>query len=154
MIEARKQAYLEAMGIDVWVTRPPAPERDRLVLGPGQGSTLLVCAAPEDCASRLSGDIVRALGGDPVWAWLDPDGSPDSPRLEDAVKDRLFTHVIIFGENMADCLFGQEVPAVIASSAVSVTHPITELAVRGTAKQAFWNLARREQATYGKHASS
>ena len=35
MIDPQRQAYLEAMGLDVWVAKPPEPERDRLVLGAG-----------------------------------------------------------------------------------------------------------------------
>ena len=152
MIEARKRAYLEAMGIDVWEARPPPPARDRLVVGPGQGSTLLVCAAPEDCASRLSGDIARALGDEPVWAWSDPDGDPASPRLEDAIRNGLFTRVIVFGEPLAQCLLGSEVPDVLVSSAVGVTHEMADLAVRGTAKQEFWDLVRQGRAADGERS--
>lgn len=152
MIEPRKRAYLEAMDIDVWVARPPAPDRDRLVVGPGQGSTLLVCALPEDSASRLSGDIARAVGDDSVWAWSDPDGNPDNPRLEDAIRNGLFTRVIVFGESLAKCLFGKEVPGVLVSSTVGVAHEMAELAVRGTAKQEFWELLRAGRLAEGKNA--
>lgn len=147
MIEARKQAYLEAMGFDVWVARPPQAEQDRLVLGPGQGSTLLVCSASEHTASKLAGDIARVLGGDPVWAWLDPEGNPEQPRLEQAVADSLFTRVIVFGEDTARCLFGKDVPALIVSSSVTVTADFEELATRGTAKQKLWSVIRSQQLT-------
>ena len=144
MSEPRRRAYLEAMGFDVWVARPPAPERDRLVVGPGQGSTLLVCASPEQSASRLAGDIVRAAGGDPAWAWPDPEGNAESPRLEEAVKDSLFTRVIVFGESNARQLFGSEVPAVVFSAQVGLAMDIDELATRGTAKQQLWTLLKQE----------
>lgn len=146
MIEPRKRAYLEAMGFDVWVAKPPEPQRDRLVVGPGQGSTLLVCASPEQCATRLGGDIVRAVGGDPVWAWPDPEGNPDGPRIADAVKDSLFTQVFIFGSETAGLLFGQDAPATIVSAAVEVVADIGELETRGTAKQQFWTSMKRVSA--------
>lgn len=150
MIEARKQAYLEAMGFEIWVAKPPPPEWDRLLVRPGQGSTLLVCSSPEQCTSLLGGDINRAIGGDPVWAWPDPAGSPDSPRLEEVVRDGLFTRVIVFGEKAADRMFGSRVPAVVISSAVSVVADIEELAIRGTAKQALWAILQQGSATGGK----
>lgn len=143
MSEPLRQAYLDALGIDVWVARPPAPERDRLVVGPGQGSTLLVCSAAEESAGRLSGDIARALGAEPVWAWSDPDGQPDSPRLEDAVRNGLFTRVIVFGAPVAERLFGGATPAVLVSSEVSVVPAVEDLAVSGRAKQEFWELVRQ-----------
>jgi hypothetical protein len=142
MIEPRKQAYLEAMGFDVWVARPAAPEPDRLVVGPGQGSTLLVCANPEQSASKLGADIVRAIGGDPAWAWPDPEGTPDSPRLEDAVRDNLFTRVIVFGAGTSERLSGRTMPSIIASATVSVVTDMDELATRGIAKQEFWKLLK------------
>ena len=138
MIDPRRQAYLEAMGFDVWVAKPPPPEWDRLLVRPGQGSTLLICTGPDQCDSALGEDITRAIGGDPVWAWPDPAGSPDSPRLDDVVRDGLFTRVIVFGEQVSGQLFDSGVPAVIISSAVSVVADIEELATRGTAKQALW----------------
>jgi len=142
MIKAHKRAYLEAMGFDVWVTKPPPPEWDRLVVNSGQGSTLLVSALPEHSASKLGGDIVRAIGGDPVWAWADPQGSSNNPRLEEVVRDGLFTRVIVFGAEMAERLFGPRVPAVVISSAVDVVADIEELATRGTAKQALWGFLK------------
>ena len=52
MIESRRQAYLEAMGLDVWVMKPAPSLLDRLVLRPGEGGTLLLCSQPEDTAGR------------------------------------------------------------------------------------------------------
>lgn len=150
MIEARKQAYLEAMGFDIWVAKPPPPEWDRLIVRPGQGSTLLVCSSSEQCASLLGGDITRAIGSDPVWAWPDPAGSQDSPRLEEVVRDGLFTRVIVFGEKAADRMFGSRVPDVIISSVVSVAADIEELEIRGTAKQALWAILQQGSAPSSK----
>ena len=139
MIEPRKRAYLEAMGFDVWVAKPPPPDWSRLVIGPGQGSSLLVCESPEACSTPLAGDIARALGNDPAWAWPDPDPAAGTP-LEEAIGDRLFTELIVFGDDLAGNLFGADVPAVMASSSISVAPGLDELEVRGTAKQALWQI--------------
>lgn len=140
MTEARRRAYLEAMGYDVWLAKPPGPDPVRLVVGPGEGGDLLICAAPEASGSKLAADIVRALGSDPVWAWPDPGGDPARPTLEDAVADRLFTHLLVFGDELARALFGAGAPDVIGSSAVRVAPEMDELAVRGDAKRALWRL--------------
>ena len=144
MTEARRRAYLEALGFDVWVMKPPAPQWDRLVTGAGQGSVLLVCATSAEVASALSTDIARALGGDPVWAWPDPEGNPDTPCLEDAVRDRLFTRVIVFGADLAGRLFGGPAPEVLLSASVSIAGSLDELAVRGSAKRALWALLSQD----------
>jgi len=153
MIEPQKQAYLEAMGFDIWVARPPEPRWDRLALGPGQGSTLLVCPSPQHTSSRLAGDIARILGGDPVWAWPDPEGSPEMPSLEQAVEDRLFTQVVVFGEKAAARVFGKRVPDHVVSSAVLVAADLDELATRGTAKQALWSFLRQNGPASNESAS-
>ncbi len=140
MTEARRRAYLEAMGYDVWVARPPGPGPARLVVGPGVGGDLLVCASPDESSGKLAADISRALGGDPSWAWPDPNGENGGPTVEEAVADRLFTHLIVFGAELANALFGAQPPDVLGSSAVRVAPALDELAVRGTAKCAFWRL--------------
>lgn len=139
MIESRRRAYLEAMGIDVWLARPPAPEWDRLLIGPGQGSTLMVCREPGESAGKLARDVARAIGQDPVWAWPDPESAASSPKLRDAVENRLFTRVIVFGDDLAGQLFKGEPPGVLVSAAVVTAPGLEELAVRGTAKQTFWS---------------
>lgn len=143
MIDVRRQAYLEAMGVDVWVARPPEPERDRLSLGSGQGATLLVCPAAEDAVSPLAGDIARAMGNDPVWSWPDLQGDAAGMRLGEAVDQRLFTQLIIFGEGLARQLLGSEVPGVLGSAAVHVCPGLDGLAVRGSAKKQLWQLIQR-----------
>ena len=161
MIEARRRAYLEAMGFDVWVARsaaqPPAQAMSQsmsqstsqsglLVVGPGQGSTLLVCASAAETASKFAADLTRALGGDPAWAWPDRggpgggtgDGGGDSLGLEAVIGARLITRVVIFGADTARWLFDGAVPEVVASAAVSTLDGLGELAVRGAAKRALW----------------
>jgi DNA polymerase III psi subunit len=139
MIDPQRQAYLEAMGFDVWMAKPPAPERDRLLVGSGQGSTLLVSESPPEHNPLLASDIARAVGGDPVWAWSDPEGHPDNPRLADAVERSLFTRLVVFGDSLAARLMGKDRPAVLGSAAVLVSEPLEDLAVNGTAKKRLWN---------------
>lgn len=141
MNEVRRQAYLEAMGFDVWLLRPARPEPDRLVVGPGEDSTLLVCASAELSAGKLAGDIARAIGGSPVWAWSDS-GADGGVRLPEAVEQGLFTRVIVFGHALGWQLFGGDAPDVLGSSSIRVTSSLDELAVRGSARRELWGLLR------------
>lgn len=147
MIDPQRQAYLEAMGFDVWVAKPSAPARDRLLVGAGQGSTLLVSESPPEQHPLLSGDIARAVGGDPVWAWSDPEGHPENPRLADAVEQRLFTRLLVFGDSLAVRLTGKDRPDVLRSAVVHVCAPLEELAVSGSAKKRLWNFLAGPVAT-------
>lgn len=144
--EARRRAYLEAMGFDVWVSRFGGPAggagTGRLQLGPGQGSTLVVCGALEECASRLAGDLARVLGGDPVWAWPDHDAAAEAVALEEAIGARLITRVLVLGAEPAHWLFAGATPEVVGSAAVTLAASLQELAVRGAAKQALWRRLR------------
>ena len=142
MTEARRRAYLEAMGFDVWERKPPPPIENRLVVGPGRGSTLLVCAKPELSASKLAADIARAIGDEPVWAWPDPEGLPHNPDLEQAVRDGLFTRVFIFGEKTRSRLVSADPVEVVASSRVLAVTDLEDIAVRGEAKRRLWQLIR------------
>jgi len=140
MIDPRRQAYLEAMGFEVWVTRSSPPAPGRLALAAGQGSTLLVCARAEDRETALAGDIARAVGDEPSWGWPDPDDRPESTTLAQAVEDGLITRVVVFGRETAERLVGAEMPAVLKSAEFAVAAGLDELAMRGTAKQALWRL--------------
>jgi DNA polymerase III psi subunit len=147
MIEERRKAYLEAMGYDVWVARPPPPEPGSLVISSGKGSVLLICDQPAACATKLSGDIARAFGQDPVWAWPAGDDDQVSEQLEDAVGDRLLTDVVVFGEDLARGLFRGAPPALLASAKLTVTSGMEELEVRGAAKRQLWALIREFRQT-------
>lgn len=143
MIDPQKQAYLEAMGFDVWVARGAPPARNRLALVPGQGSTLLVCGCAGDRETAIAADIARAVGGDPAWGWPDPEGGPDAPTLEQAIENGLITRVVVFGRQTAEQLLGEDVPAVLKSSEVAVAARFDELATRGASKQVLWALLDR-----------
>lgn len=62
MIEAQRRAYLEAMDISVWLGKPAETDRNRIIIGPGSGSTLLLCRDPGESATPLASDICRYLG--------------------------------------------------------------------------------------------
>lgn len=147
MIEARRRAYLEAMGLEVWVARSgraaATGAAGRLQVGPGQGSTLLVCAVAADSAGKFAGDLARALGGDPLWAWPDPAGVEGSVDLEEAVYDRLITQVVLLGAEPARWLFPDGVPASVGSAAVTTAASVDEMSVSGAAKQDLWRSLRR-----------
>jgi len=117
MNPARKTAYLEALGIDIWVLRrddelavsdcgddsispdvsPASLSADWLYVGPGSGNLLLVCACAADAATPLAADIARCLDAHPVWAWpADPDDSSATP-VSEVINDRLITRIISFG---------------------------------------------------------
>lgn len=147
MIDPQRQAYLEAMGFDVWMAKPSAPERDRLLVGSGQGSTLLVSESSPERNPLLAGDVARAVGGDPVWAWSDPEGHAENPRLAEAVEQRLFTRLVVFGDSLAARLMGKDRPAVLGSAAVLVCEPLEDLAVSGTAKKRLWTALASPAAT-------
>lgn len=157
MIETRRRAYLEAMGFDVWVARSAAQAETqveaqaatqfdagadeqwgRIQVGPGRGSTLLVCAAAAESASKFAADVVRALGGDPAWAWPGGGAGGDSCTLEEAIGAGLITRVFVFGDDAARWLFQGEIPSVVGSATVTSLAGLGEISRRGAAKQALW----------------
>ncbi|MDT8319972.1 MAG: hypothetical protein RQ826_05540 [Xanthomonadales bacterium] len=137
MIEAQRRAYLQAMGFELWLRKPPEPLRDRLLLGPGEGRVLLITEFAQDCATPLAADIVRVLGAEAVWAWPDPDGDADRPTLEQAVGGQLSTLVVIFGNALARRLL-RTPDDVIASAAVVRSECLATLAVSAAAKRELW----------------
>ncbi len=138
MMEAQRRAYLEAMGIGVWISKPAAPDPDRWVVGPGSGGTLMLCRAAEESGTRLAADIGRSLGGDPVWAWPDPEGRQEYPSLKDTIEQYLFTQVLLFGHALASQAFKGSVPDVLGSASVQVTADLDELAADGMARRKLW----------------
>jgi hypothetical protein len=138
MIETQRRAYLEAMGIGVWINKPAPPDAARWLVGPGSGSTLLLCRSPEESGTRLAADIGRSLGGDPVWAWPDPESNQENPSLEDTIEQYLFTQVVLFGTTLAGQAFNGKIPGILGSARVQVTADLDELAVDGMARRHLW----------------
>lgn len=143
MIDNLQQAYLDAMGIDVWtlrvpvsLTEPEVEEPPGLKLGPGTGGTLLICATDSDPASKLANDIGRSLGSIPVWAW--PLDDTVAIKLEDAVKQHLFTTVAIFGDRLAKQLFGGKPPVSVLTSRVVLLPEMRDLEEQPGARRDLW----------------
>ncbi len=143
MIEAQRRAYLEAMGIGVWINKSDAPDGIRWLVGPGSGSTLLLCRTARESGTRLAADIGRSLGGDPVWAWPDPEGRQEFPTLADTLEQNLFTQVLLFGRALAGQAFKGSAPEVLASASVQVAADLDELAVNGMARRKLWQCLSR-----------
>lgn len=152
MIEARRRAYLEALGFDVWIARSAAPEGARLGVSTGGGSTLLICASRAGCATAIASDIARAVGGDAVWAWLESSPDAGNQCLGDLIGNQLITRVLLFGPDPARALFQGEVPEVVGSATVSTAPPLQELAASGIVRRDFWQSLRGLRDTQGAGA--
>ena len=143
MIDSRQKAYLDAMGIRVWSLRensmlsiPAVVEAPRLRLGSGNGGILLVCVADTDSASRLANDISRALGAVPVWAW--PGDDDNTIELANAVDDKLFTTVAIFGHELAGRFFGHELPDSVNSARLVLLPSMQDIQTSADARRTLW----------------
>jgi len=143
MIETRRQAYLDALGIPVWSLREAAasetPHVDSncaLKLGPGSGGILLICATDTDSASKLANDISRALGKVPVWSW--PDDGEDAVKPIVAVDENLFTTVAVFGTELAKRFFGSELPVNLNSASLVLLPSMRDLETRADARRSLW----------------
>jgi DNA polymerase III psi subunit len=166
MNELQKQAYLDAMGIDVWQLRQPlqaevqaeaaTPPQATTIeaqaetaiqlqpatihLGPGKGGTLLICADNTDSASRLANDIERALGNGPVWAWPEEGQQP----LESAVDEQLFTVVAIFGDTLAGQFFAGSTPASIKTARLVLLPSMQDVLTSAKSRRQLWDIFCRE----------
>ena len=98
----------------------------------------MLCRAAEESGTRLAADIGRSLGGDPVWAWPDPEGRQEYPSLKDTIEQYLFTQVLLFGHALASQAFKGSVPDVLGSASVQVTADLDELAADGMARRKLW----------------
>jgi hypothetical protein len=163
---ARRHHYLGAMGIDIWVPRRTAtraseaahqPARSeetaalqpgtvlacgsaiagRVVLGPGAGSTLLLCGKPGEAATAVAADIARSLGNEPVWSWLAQDEAAPGMPLEQAIEERLFTRVLVFGRDLFAPAADSAVQ-VIGSARLVRVESIPVLVQSGAARRALW----------------
>jgi len=140
MLSSRQRAYLQAMDIPVWNLRVAAPAEPvsgaLLKLGPGSGGVLLVCGADHESAGRLAGDIVRTLGGSPVWAW--PVDSEEAVALDGAIDEHLFTTVAFFGEELAMRFFAGKPPALARSAQLVILPAMQDIQNSGEARRALW----------------
>lgn len=153
------------MGIDVWLPRlttAPANEHhnpagvetrevvqvsdtgaagsallEHIVVGPGNGSTLLLCGGSEEASTALAADIARCLEGEPVWGWPASSAAAAGTTLGDAIEEHLFTRVLVFGrEPVANAAVRT---AGFAGSAQLIwTDPIPVLMESGAARRRLW----------------
>ncbi len=160
-------AYLEALGIPLWVRReklaafspapasaipgtvpetavvPAAPvaRKPRSVrLSPGEGPGLLICAGPGEASGALAGDLGRTLGGQPAWAW--PDSGNAAQPVEDASKARMFTALVVFGAGLARTIFGGKPPVSCGAARVVVAPSMAELKSNADARRECWRVLR------------
>jgi DNA polymerase III psi subunit len=138
MNEAQRQAYLDAMDIQVWVRKPPPVLQDRLFIAPGSGSTLLVCENGEERSTALAVDLCRYLGSSPVWGWPDPDGNPQLPTLANAIDQFMYTRVLLLGQPLASRICKGKVQEVLGSARVTVIPGLDELGQSPQARKTLW----------------
>ncbi len=169
-----QQAYLQAMGIEVWVARDsvqdeayaepeavaavrPEPAAEAavqqpavtewpaatgaLLIGPGTGNTLLVCSNAEEAATPLAADICRCLAVEPVWAWPATASTPaeQAMPLPQAIKERLFTRILVFGAGLLDAELDSRT-AVMSSARLIEAQTITTLRSSSAARKELWQL--------------
>ena len=160
MQPALRNEYLKALGIDVWIPRrqqgrpSPTPNgmdqaRDPgapavapgpgsgVVIGPGAGNLLLLCASPAEAATPLAADIARCMDCEPVWGWPAPADSVKDLPLELAIAERLFTRVIIFGSGLT---WPEIDPGarVMGSACLLQADPLPVLVRSAAARKALW----------------
>jgi len=109
-------------------------------IGPGSGQTLILCDSREDTSLQIASDIARSLGEAPVWGWRLIGSESGGVQLDGAIKDRLFTRVLLF-TGSAGSSTGQS--KVMSSARVFFAPSITALANSPQQKRALWaELAR------------
>ena len=150
MMDARRLAYLDAMGIDVWVPRSEkgavaTGAQARIQLGEGRGDLLCIAPDPRQAGLKLAADISRAMRSPPVWAW--PSSGDDvagDTDIESAVAEGLFTRILVFGREAAELLFGPDCPEVVSTARVHIVPGLDRLGSDREAKRALWSLMLEE----------
>ena len=156
MIDQTRLDYLDAMGIEVWVPRddePDQPAAEQIksvqVFAPASGrdsDILCVVDNPSQAALQLAVDIGRAMRTEPHWTWPD-DGKADDANptpLDDVLRDRLATQVLVFGSALAAMLLGEPPPDCIRAARIHVVPSLEELAGDRDAKRILWALMREQ----------
>ncbi|MGH8035856.1 MAG: hypothetical protein ACREO9_11565, partial [Lysobacterales bacterium] len=158
MESARRHEYLRTLGIDVWIplcqsagphlssgeaTRAlpddAIPNLNRgIIVGPGAGNLLLVCANSNEAATVLAADIARCLDCEPVWSWPAPEDSDEGMALEQAIAERLFTRVLILGKELCESAI-DPAARVLGSARLLQAESIPLLAAKAEARRALWS---------------
>ena len=156
----RRTAYLRAMGLEVWVSKTgvgaaagePVPAvADFIEAGndpgpftaastcfvePGHGDTLLICGSKAESVTAVARDIARSLRSEPVWGWPVADGTGNALSLEQAIRDRLITRLVLFGIEPGPA--GNSDMTSIGTAETLKVASLPELARSGKARKAFW----------------
>lgn len=112
-----------------------------LVVGPGNGSLLLICDGPADTSLPIAADIARCLAEEPVWGWPADSASAPGVPLEETVRDRMFTGVLAFGEAAAAAA-GDTDKGVRGSARILRAASMAELAADPAARRTLWSQLR------------
>ena len=136
MEATRRQHYLQALGVDVWVSRQ-LREEPVFFIGPGEGNLLLLCGSAAEAALPLAADIARSLDCEPVWAWPVDTEAPGGILLGQAIEERLFTRVVAFGASLAPAI-SETSDGVLGSARILRADPIPELLDSPAARQTLW----------------
>jgi hypothetical protein len=166
MTATRRQAYLKAMGFDVWIPKlttgaddselmsVPAEETEtkqmspvgacasaiaeNFVIGPGAGNTLLLVAKSDEAGTALAADISRSLDCEPVWCWPAGNGSVPGIPLEQAIEERLMTRILVFGPGLV-APGADPAVRVFGSAQMIQTDPVPVLIGNGSSRRALWS---------------
>ena len=148
-MDARRLAYLDAMGIEVWQPRRAqaqagdgAPAEAAIVLGEGDGSILCIADSAGLAGLKLAADISRAMRSPPVWAWPvdQDDADSESTTVETAIAERLFTRILVFGEGLAERLFPSGTPEIVGAARVHLVPGLARLGEDRQAKRILWQM--------------
>jgi DNA polymerase III psi subunit len=104
-------------------------------IGPGRGQTLLLCGSRQDASLQIASDIARSLGETPVWGWRLNSPGTEGIKLEGAIRDRLFTRVLLFTDSAGPLTGNSEV---MASARIIYAPSMTALANNPQQKRALW----------------
>lgn len=152
-MDSNHVAYLDAMGIEVWVPRVGKPPGESDVGGSiyvpadsPDGDILCVVETGEQARLPLAVDIGRAMRCMPVWSWPADAHASDVAcmSLDEVVRDRLATQILVFGATLCAHLFGETPPDYIGAARVHVVPSLQDLGSDRGAKRILWNLMREQ----------
>lgn len=148
MMDSRRLAYLDAMGIDVWQSRgvasisEPAVVEPGIEIGAGDGDILCIVQTKAEAELKLAAGIGAAMRCKPVWAW--PAGKQDQPdgslTIEAAVSEKMLTRILVFGEDLAETLLGSDNSEVVSTARVHLVPTLANIAKDKDAKRSLWRL--------------
>lgn len=170
----QRAGYLRALGVEVWVPKvalASSPSRATLeqvdpgssagneaapfsaasnfFVEPGTSDTLLLCGSQAEARMIIALDISRSLKAEPLWGWAVSEGTAGGSSLEEAIRDRLITRLIVFGKDI--CGRGLAGPegdgkaGVIGTAEVLRVASLPALAISAQARRALWEALNLRQ---------